>query len=125
MKVYRYMSNNEFALVTAGVEVVGRRYMTSRSVCFLPETVVINGGELVYTPEESFIFLRGIVSNDVLVEFETDADLENCCGDYCDPRADEWGEFICVNELSISAYSLDNFKPLRYCFPGEFTWYNC
>lgn len=78
MKFFRYMSEREFALLTAGVEIVGKRRFnartTSSGVCFLAETVEIfrDGHDLTVSTQWCFKFLHGVVSGDVLVEFECD-----------------------------------------------------
>lgn len=85
MKVYRYMSLVEMSKLSAGIEIIGKRYFDCRTesagICFLGENTEINSWdewEHKYTtahfdPIQCSCFLNGIVSRDgILVEFEID-----------------------------------------------------
>lgn len=125
MKVYRYMSWGEFNKMAAGLEIVGKRHYnantTSTGICFLPETVTWSSfdgeGYIDYSQraEECLNFLSGIVSDDVLVEFEADSTrLTETCGQYADPCICEWGAYISITEYCAPSYSRDSIRPLRY-----------
>lgn len=134
-KVYRFMSFQEFDKLTAGCELVNRSTMPGRRTnsvgfCFLPESVDM--GDEVWPPEECHRFLSGIVSEDVLVEFEVqdDSALEWSWGIYANPYTDDWYDRICIDELCCQKYSRDTLRPVRYAMPDFFgrfyhecTWY--
>ena len=133
MLVYRYMSNKEFNKVTAGVTLVNNNSFkgnktNSKGFCFLPEKVSFYSyaqeTEVTLTAQECYEFLEGIVSRDVLVEFETEEELEESSGVYADPLTDEWGANIVIDELCTITYDRDTFIPKRYCIPGDDIWYN-
>ena len=147
MKLYRYMSEREFQLLTAGVEIVGKRhfdaYTDSEGICFLGEkTSFIDESyddekdmyvqeEHSFSPVECISFLSGIVSDDaVLVELETDAPVRKSAGVYANPLASDWDALIDITEYCIPSYSLDTFCPLRYALVDrrhldDTVWYDC
>lgn len=137
MKVYRYMSEQEFAKITAGVTIQSNNHFNdyatdSCGICFLPEENIfwseILEQRVHFTPEECFQFLTGIISrNAILVEFEVDTRLTNLTksfGIYADPFTDSWDYLIKIDELCTNTYDIDTFIPTRYCFGGENKWYN-
>ena len=130
MKFYRYMSIAEFAKVTAGVPLVycngaHKARTSSEGFCFLPEVIRFtseDGTENEMTPEQAIRFLSGIVTDDVLVEFEADsATLHEGFGIYADPYCCYWDAVIAVTEYSCDAYSRETMEPLRYNVGG--VWY--
>ena len=131
MKLYRYMSLAEFSKMLAGVDITGKRDFKARTasegVCFLAETTV-GTRSCFYTEEDSVVefspewtiqFLEGIVTNDVLVEFETQEEVEESWGIYADPLTDGWYDTICINEYCVPSYNRDTFIPLRYALVDE------
>lgn len=121
MKVYRFMSFKEFNKMLAGVPIVGRKSFNARTsssgICFLPEVVKFNssdGEEYEFCPSACFCFLNGIVSSDVLVEFETDREFQESYGIYADPCGSYY-DCICIRELCIPEYDREILIPLRYC----------
>ena len=129
MKIYRYMSKNEFDLYSAGKEIIGKEHngckTTSVGVCFLPEIVRFVSGEETYewNPEMCLDFLTGIVSKDeILVEFETDKEMTISKGTYADPiDICDWFATITIKELCTPSYSAKDCKALRYKVNG--IWY--
>lgn len=120
MKLYRYMSNNEFQLLTSGMTLVNNNHFknaktNSNGFCFLGENIISSSGN-TYTPQQAYSFLSGIVTPDVLVEFEIDDPtiLTNGYGVYAEPMG-YWGDCMTIPEYSINEYNIDIIHPLRYC----------
>ena len=117
MKVYRYMSFKEFNTMILGIPVVHKKRAfrartTSYGFCFLPETTDFyvaeencpsNSHKFSYSAEECYEFLDGIVSDDILVEFEVldRFALSQGWGIYSDPT---WisGYFGLINIVEYS-----------------------
>ena len=95
MKLYRYMSIEEFIKMCGGIHLTYTGILTenitglltnSIGFCFLGEntTFVVNGmteegfelGTYTYTPENCEWFLGGVVSPDILVEFQATDDID-------------------------------------------------
>ena len=67
-------------------------------------------------------FLKGIVSDEILVEFNPSESaikkLHEGTGIYSDPQGD-YGDLICITEYSTTEYDKDAFNPNRIvAFPG-------
>lgn len=136
MKVYRYMSLTEFKRMLWGENIVGKERFNaktnSQGVCFLPERIkgsVEDGTNVEFDPIEAFWFLYGIVSGDVLVEFEAEEDSFNhTYGNYAEPNT---YQDMVIGELCIPYYNRDICKPLRYCVPDLYyaneypIWWTC
>ena len=136
-KFYRYMSLAEMQKLTSGMELIHKGRFHARTdsegFCFLSEKTKASSlhdeNEYVFSPEECYDFLGGIVSSDVLVEFEANDDVSftESYGIYADPMTDGWDDFIEATEYCIPSYSLDTLKPIRYAmFRGSwntFDWY--
>ena len=83
MKLYRYMSIEEFIKMSSGLDMkpycvdfgkFGAK-TNSEGFCFLGETITTESGQII-SPEEMLSYgFQGIVSQDVLVEFETTEDI--------------------------------------------------
>ncbi len=138
MKVYRYMSEKEFHACNSGIELVPlhrnhKARTTSKGFCFLPEIVCLHGQHYDGTPytekttaDHCLSFLSGIVTSDVLVEFEApETFFRKSDGIYADPYSDSWDDFITMDELCCDSYSRDILIPLRYAVfqKGEAVWY--
>lgn len=125
MKVYRYMSFHEFNLMEAGVTIVGRSYHDANTdsvgVCFLPELTYVRDGE-AWTADKCLEFMSGIVTNDVLVEFETNETMTESWGEYADPYGD-YDDTISIMELCIPQYNRSSMIPVRYAM-GDTNWYD-
>ena len=128
MKLYRYMSIREFTKMDSFCEIEGHSHnarTSSEGVCFLGGSTDVDGVQ--YTPENCYAFLEGIVSGDILVEFETDETVSESTGVYCNPST--W-ETMSIIEYCVPSYSRNTFIPKRYCIPDEWnrfnlgTWYN-
>lgn len=138
MKLYRYMSNREFSMLLAGTPMVNRRnhathaHTDSVGFCFLPETVRFNSNDgsrhYELTAPQCIDFLSGIVTNDVLVEFDIhDEDsVRSGFGVYADPQGGFF-DTVVIEEFSVECYDRDSFVPVRYGMVDEFTtkceWY--
>lgn len=138
MKVYRYMSWKEFADVTAHIPLVSDNHTCSISrtnsegFCFLPESVTFTnsfGDSVTLSPVDCYDFLSGIVSDEVLVEFQVlkPEILAEGFGVYADPTSGGWYDRISIKEYSTPEYSDEELEPVRYYVLGQFgapgVWY--
>lgn len=138
MKVYRYMSFKEFNTMILGIPVVHKKRAfkartNSYGFCFLPETTKFSVYEddysnkkhdFFYSAEQCYEFLSGIVSNDILVEFEVldESILSEGYGIYADPTyISGWWGTIGIIEYSTIQYDWTTLRPLRAKIPNE-TW---
>lgn len=140
MKIYRYMSMEEFnSMATWKTMFPRRKHLEARTnsegFCFFGEetcfeieyekSIYDENDEIIdevfctetikYTPEKCIQFLAGIVCEDILVEFEVDESLLTVSeGVYCNPiNQDDW---MTITEYCTPTYSRDDFVPLRYGF---------
>ena len=139
-KLYRFMSLKEAQKLSNGVKLVHVGHFNARTdsegFCFLPEEVkfFFDGEEVSLKPERCIEFLFGIVTNDVLVEFEisdsTFDAMHHGYGYYAVPDwlTDEYYATMCIDEFSTRKYSRDTFKPKRYAMVddvyGDAVWYD-
>lgn len=80
------------------------------------------GQILTYDALSCLQFLKGIVSDEILVEFNPSESaikkLHEGTGIYSDPQGD-YGDLICITEYSTTEYDKDAFNPNRIvAFPG-------
>lgn len=81
-----------------------------------------------FSPEQCYSFLRGIVSDDLLVEFEVESsEIKESEGTYSNPIDQD--DLIDIVEYCADDYDRDRFVPLRYAvqkdvFSNKFDWYN-
>lgn len=130
MKYYRFMSLNEMSKLSAGMDIVGKRHYDCRTnsvgVCFLGEKTVDNN-EHEYSPIECYEFLSGIVSDEVLVEFESSLELKTSYGIYADPYG-MYEDLISITEYNHTMYNRETMKPLRYAmvdnYSSNWAWYD-
>lgn len=133
MKFYRFMSEREFIKMSAGCPMTNNnphsnRRTASVGFCFLGEKTEDDNGN-VYTPESCIEFLSGIVSSDILVEFEGNEDVLNeSYGVYANPMTSDWDDFITIPEYCTCEYDREMLVPTRYAIPGkryhEYEWYS-
>lgn len=121
MTVYRYMSNEEFQKFSAGLKIIGKKHhdakTNSKGICFLQEMTHFtdaSGRTHDWNPVSCYEFLLGIVSEDVLVEFETNTELNKTYGVYADPCGG-WYDLIEIEELCVDSYDISTMKAVRYC----------
>lgn len=143
MKLYRYMSMEEFNAMSIGMDIVGindfsANATTSTGVCFLGENthfeIILDNGEVIgrdYSPEACYAFLNGIVSNDVLVEFvTTDAvTVTPSTGKYANPCSGIWDDTIIITEYCMPKYNRDTLIPVAYTVDvdsssTDWTWFD-
>ena len=133
MKVYRYMSFKEFNTMILGIPVVHKKRAfrartNSYGFCFLPETTEFSvyseysneRHDFSYNAEQCYEFLSGIVSEDILVEFEVlnESILFEGYGVYADPTyISGWDGRICIIEYSTPQYDWTTLRPLRAKIP--------
>lgn len=136
MKLYRYMSNKELQKLMAGIKMYPnvnfhKAKTDSEGFCFLGEKTIVQYGDEDYcfSPENCIRFLSGIVTNEVLVEFEANVSLvKESWGCYSDPFGD-YDDSIFITEYCAKTYDRDNFIPTRYALVPDFEvrntiWYN-
>lgn len=134
MKLYRYMSINEFLKLMSGEKLTNTNKFSmnrtdSEGFCFLGEETASQHGYdheegqiLTYDALSCLQFLKGIVSDEILVEFNPSESaikkLHEGTGIYSDPQGD-YGDLICITEYSTTEYDKDAFNPNRIvAFPG-------
>jgi len=133
MKLYRYMSINEFTKMSTGKtmepyhkEFVG--YETeSKGFCFISESTPVDYNNNTYelTPIESLNFLKNIVCEEILVEFETTDDIEYNEGkaQYANPISEYNQEDMEIIEFSCDKYNKYTLIPKRYILnPSEYIY---
>ena len=116
------MSFEEFNNMSTGMDMYPRTWKhkaktNSTGFCFLPEQVRMHddGDIVMLSPLDCLRFLRGIVSEDVLVEFEApEAAFRQTEGSYASTFSDDWEAFCSIEELCCDSYNRDTFVPLRY-----------
>lgn len=124
MKLFRFMSVQEFASYNAGLTISGkdhrRKYRTSSTgVCFLAEKVAgydEGSCEPLPTchPRDCYQFLNGIVSDELLVCLEIDEHLVSLSdGRYAAPYGN-FDDYIRVEEFTVPKYSLDTARLISY-----------
>lgn len=127
MKLFRFMSNEEFQKYRSGKVLkskkdhhkISKRRTNSKGFCFFN----IND----YTPEEAIHFLSGIVSFDICAVFETNKELRKTYGVYAKPITSDgdmlsmfiklysgWEESFTADEYCITEYDKKSFKLLKY-----------
>lgn len=118
MKVYRYMSNNEFNMLTAGCTISGANSIcslcntTSNGVCFIADNTDVDGVD--FDALECYDFLNGVVSDDVLVCMEISEDKLNIgYGVYAHPFGGFY-DTVTIKEYCIDEYSIDDVTILAY-----------
>lgn len=120
MRYYRYMSIEEMRLMACGVDIIGHRHddalTSSRGVCFLGEKTLVEStnDSFEFSPVQCYEFLAGIVSKDVLVEFESDMQLKHTVGVYASPFSDDWDDMALADEYCIPSYNREIMRPVRY-----------
>lgn len=147
MKLYRYMSLEEFSSLTAGVTLENNKKWssgyrsTSKGFCFLPEWAATDWEGRCASPVEALSFLTGIVPPVydrfgggryyLLVELECMNDdfdfLIEGEGRYAVPF--QWGAdyYDCMNvqEYSCTSYSRNILTPTRYAIIFDEMYDDC
>lgn len=115
MKIFRFMSKEEFDKLLAGEILVNNKKhdanTNSIGFCFME-------GD----PEYCYEFLSGIVSDEVCVVFETKKELNKSFGIYADPNGFFY-DTITQDEYCTEEYNLEDFKMVKMCIPRKFKWY--
>lgn len=128
MKYYRYMSMVEFFGFLNEEEISPLRTFENcntgekEGMCFLGEETKFDsfGEEKIFRPEDCLHFLNGLVSVDVLVEFETNVPIKETWGRYANPFTSGWDDTVIINEYRVDSYSSKDFKPTRFCLPSGY-----
>jgi hypothetical protein len=126
------MSVKELKMIMNGQTVKGQLQEDVRSstdneanVCFLGEVTTFRevGEDHAYTADQCYEFLSGIVSEEILVEFETNTTLQHGRGRYASPYG--FGSTsIYIDEYYVPEYSTVDFTITRYGTPGyDFKWH--
>lgn len=123
MKVFRFMSKEEFEKYNNGEKLINKTEHEAKTnsigFCFLDCDE--------YTPEYAIHFLSGIVNFDICAVFETDVKLNKTFGKYATPLEptgnyvmdlfyllNNFQDYFIANEYCITEYSKENFKLLKY-----------
>ena len=121
MKIFRYMSKNEFDKLINGETLINNTIheglTNSVGFCFMK----VEDNE----PRYAYEFLSGVVDDDVCVVFETKKKLTKSYGVYADP----YGSFfdtITKDEYCTKEYNLEGFKIVEMAIPDfrkkEWKW---
>lgn len=126
-KFYRYMSEAEFKKLMNGEVLFNPKkrsveHTNSNGFCFLAETTTFttrdwNGNLQEYAWSADYCdFLDGIVSDDMLVEFEVKSPdlLQEGFGVYMNPITTKHDKTIRISEYSCHTYDKTVLKPLRF-----------
>ena len=117
MKFYRFMSMKEFNKMSSGVDIVGKKSFkartTSTAVCFLSEHTLCKDDEHKATinVEKAYDFLYGIVSDDIVVEFEARQEMTESYGVYTSIFGPDT---MVMTEYCTPSYNRNNMIPVRY-----------
>ena len=120
MKFYRFMSMKEFNKMISGADIVGKKSFeartTSTGVCFLSEQTLCKHDEYKATinVEQAYDFLCGIVSDDIVVEFEAQQKLTESYGIYASIFGSAYFDTMVVTEYCVPSYNRNNMIPVRY-----------
>lgn len=125
MKVFRFMSNEEFEKYNAGKTLTNKTKhyrntnTNSKGFCFLDLEE--------YAPEYAIHFLSGLVSTDICAIFEVDEkELIKSWGKYAKPIQNikelfaNWFEGFIANEYCATKYSKEKFKLIKHTKPVLF-----
>ena len=119
MKVFRFMSQEEFEKYLDGEKLVNttdhrNKFSGSIGFCFFEyldwtDNSSIHG----ISPEYAYEFLSGVATMDVVAVFETDVQLNKSHGRYADP----YGSFfdtIWMDEYCTTEYDNESFHLIKY-----------
>lgn len=118
MKVFRFMSQEEFDKYIAGEKLVNtidhrKKFSGSKGFCFFEYMDWDDDGVDGISPEYAYEFLSGVATMDVVAVFEADVQLNKSYGRYADP----YGGFfdtIWMDEYCTEEYSRDTFRLIKY-----------
>lgn len=131
MKIFRFMSNEEFEKYQKGKVLENNKKhkgnTNSVGFCFLDTDE--------FTPEKAMHFLSGIVTFDICAVFETKEKLNKTYGVYAKPikrtgdafedlynLLTNFGDKFTANEYCITKYSKETMKLLKYSKNIWFQW---
>lgn len=123
MRIFRFMSNEEFEKYKKGITLKNNKRhegnTNSIGFCFLDEEE--------FTPEKAMHFLSGIVTFDICAVFETKEELNKTYGVYAKPIEKTEDAFedlynlligftdrFTANEYCITEYNKETMKLLKY-----------
>ena len=117
MKLFRFMSKKEFDKLKKGEVLINttihKGFTNSVGFCFMN----VNDNN----PEYAYMFLSGIVSDEVCVVFQTNKKLKKSWGRYASP----YGAFfdtMMIDEYCTKNYSLQDFKIIKYTTKIPSAW---
>jgi hypothetical protein len=121
MKFYRFMSMKEFNKMASGADIIGKKSFeartTSTGVCFLSEQTLCKDDDHKATinVEQAYEFLCGIVSDDIVVEFECRQEMTESYGIYASIfGTTAYFATMVVTEYCTPSYNRENMIPVRY-----------
>lgn len=118
MKVFRYMSKDEFDKYCHGEKLVNttdhrKKFSTSKGFCFFEYLDLDDNGIDGISPEYAYEFLHGVATMDIVAVFETDKEMTKSSGRYADP----YGSFfdtIWMDEYCTTEYDNKSFHLIKY-----------
>lgn len=128
MIVYRFMSFGEFKKYLEGKKLVNETDFSkegmrtsSKGFCFMEYDDIIN------SPEYSYNYLSGIVSEDVCCVFATEEKLHKSYGVYANPDDFIFGGFFHQQEYCTTQYNNKTFKLIKFALPpfyaSDWNWF--
>lgn len=119
MKVFRFMSQEEFEKYLAGEKLVNTtdhrdKFSSSIGFCFFEYSDwTDNSSSDGISPEYACEFLSGVATMDVVAVFETDVQLNKSHGRYADPYGSFfdtiWMDEYCTTEYDNKSFHLINY----------------
>lgn len=122
MKVFRFMSQDEFDKYIAGEKLVNttdhrKRFSGSKGFCFFEYMDWDDDGVDGISPEYAYEFLSGVATMDVVAVFETDVLLTKSHGRYANPYGSFfdtiWMDEYCTTEYDNKSFHLIKYGPIE------------
>lgn len=118
MKVFRFMSQEEFDKYLAGEKLINttdhrKNFPGSVGFCFFKYRDLNDYVSGSISPEYAYEFMNGVATMDVVAVFETDQELTKSYGRYADP----YGSFfdtIWMDEYCTTKYDNKSFHLIKY-----------
>ena len=120
MKLFRFMSKNEFDKYLAGetlVNTTDHRHKHSNSVgfCFFEYLDLNDKNNSLdgITPTYAIEFIYGVATTEIVAVFETDKELTKSSGMYADPHGG-WFDTMWMDEYCTEEYDNQSFCLIKY-----------
>jgi len=118
VKVFRFMSKDEFDKYIAGEKLVNttdhrKRFSGSKGFCFFEYMDWDDDGVDGISPEYAYEFMHGVATMDVVAVFEADIQLNKSSGRYADPDGGFF-DTIWMDEYCTTEYDNKSFHLIKY-----------